>query len=98
RLDAAGHPVLAVRSGEEVIEFGISRGNVLNSDAPPSIVQDLLVARMREQLRSGHAPKTSGLEGRRVWKLLTAAFDNATATPRRPQNPAAAPFACRRTN
>jgi hypothetical protein len=86
RLDIAGHPVLAVRSGDEVVEVGISRGNVLNGDAPPSIVQDLLVARMREQLRSGHAPKTSDLEVRQDWKLLAAAFENRTASANGPQS------------
>jgi hypothetical protein len=75
RLDASGHPVLAVRSGDEIVEVGITRGNVLNGGAPRPIIQDLLVARMREQLRSGHAPKTSDLEVRQDWKLLSAAFD-----------------------
>jgi hypothetical protein len=86
RLDTAGHPVLAVRSGDEVVEVGISRGNVSNSDAPLEIVQDLLVACMREQLRSGRAPKTSDLEVRRDWKLLAAAFENRTATSSGPQS------------
>jgi hypothetical protein len=31
RLDAAGHPVLAVRSGDQIVEVGITRGNVLNN-------------------------------------------------------------------
>jgi hypothetical protein len=89
RLDAAGHPVLAVRSGDEVVEVGISRGNVLNGGAPRAIVQDMLVARMREQLRSGHAPKTSDLEVRQDWKLLTAAFEEATITSNGPQSSSA---------
>jgi hypothetical protein len=80
RLDAAGHPVLAIRSGEETVEVGITRGNVLNSDAPRSVIQDLLVARMREQLRSGHAPKTTESQIRQDWKLLSAAFEERTET------------------
>ena len=86
RLDAAGHPVLAVRSGDQIVEVGITRGNVLNSEAPRSIVQDLLVARMREQLRSGHAPKTSDSQVRQDWKLLSAAFEERTATANAPQS------------
>ncbi len=86
RLDATGHPVLAVRSGDEIVEVGISRGNVLNGGAPRSIVQDLLVARMREQLRSGHAPKTSDLEVRQDWKLLSSAFEVSTITSNGPQS------------
>jgi hypothetical protein len=71
---------LAIRSGEEIVEVGITRGNVLNSDAPRSVVQDLLVARMREQLRSGHAPKTTESQIRNDWKLLSTAFAARTET------------------
>ncbi|HEY2820956.1 MAG TPA: hypothetical protein VGJ06_07940 [Candidatus Acidoferrum sp.] len=85
-LDAAGHPVLAVRSGDEFVEVGITRGNVLNSGAPRPIIQDLLVARMREQLRSGHAPKTSDLEVRQDWKLLSAAFDERSESASHPNS------------
>jgi hypothetical protein len=85
RLDGAGHPVLAVLSGDEIVEVGITRGNVLNSAAPRPIVQDLLVARMREQLRSGRAPKTSAFEVRKDWKLLSAAFEERTVTATGPQ-------------
>lgn len=80
RLNSAGHPVLAVRSGDEVVEVGITRGNVLNSTAPRPIVQDLLVARMREQLRGGHAPKTTDTEVRHDWKLLSLAFEERAET------------------
>jgi hypothetical protein len=86
RLDAAGHPVLAVRSGNEIVEVGITRGNVLNGTAPRPIVQDLLVARMREQLRNGRAPKTTDSQVRQDWKLLTAAFEERTETARVPQS------------
>jgi hypothetical protein len=75
RLDGAGRPVLAVRSGDETVEVEITRGNVLNSAAPQPIVQDLLVARMREQLRSGRAAKTTDSQVRQDWKLLTSAFE-----------------------
>jgi hypothetical protein len=85
RLDGGGHPVLAIRSGEEIVEVGITRGNVLNGDAPRSVVQDLLVARMREQLRSGHAPKTTEPQIRQDWKLLSAAFEERTVTAGGPQ-------------
>ena len=80
RLDGAGHPVLAIRSGDETLEVGITRGSVLNGGAPRPIVQDLLVVRMREQLRSGHAPKTTDSQVRQDWKLLSAAFEERTET------------------
>ena len=73
-LDAKGQPILVVRSGDELVEVGITRDNVLNSAAPRHVMQDLLVARMREQLRSGRVPKTSEAEVRRDWDLVKAAF------------------------
>jgi hypothetical protein len=98
RLDAAGHPVLAIHSGEEIVEVGITRGNVLNSDAPRSVVQDLLVARMREQLRSGHAPKTTAFQIRQDWKLLSASFEERIETASGPQNSSSAEIAGGGTN
>lgn len=86
RLDAAGHPVLAIHTGEEIVEVGVTRGNVLNSDAPRSVIQDLLAARMREQLRSGHAPKTTESQIRNDWKLLSAAFEERSETASGPQS------------
>jgi hypothetical protein len=35
---------------------------------------------MREQLRGGHAPKTTELQVRQDWKLLSAAFEERTQT------------------
>ena len=37
-------------------------------------MRELLVARLREQLRGGRSPKTSESELRKDWKLLEAAF------------------------
>jgi hypothetical protein len=73
-LDAKGRPVLQVRSGEGLIAVGITRENVLASQAPPEVLQELLIARIREQLKSGRAPKTSDRELRQDWKLLKTAF------------------------
>jgi hypothetical protein len=80
QLDKDGRPVLQVRSGNSVVEVGITRGNVLSDAAPREIVQELLVARLREELRSGGPPKTSEAELRRDWQLLKSAFaDNSEA-------------------
>jgi hypothetical protein len=73
-LDEDGRPVLQVRTGDALIDVGITRENVLRSDAPPEIMQELLVARLREQLRGGRAAKTSEFELRKDWKLLEAVF------------------------
>jgi hypothetical protein len=74
RVDENGRPTLQVRSGDGFVEVGITRENVLSSDAPPEVMQELLVARLREQLRGGRSPRTSVPELKRDWKLLEAAF------------------------
>jgi hypothetical protein len=74
QLDADGRPVLQVHSGEGVISVGIARGNVLNGVAPPGITEQLLIARLRQELRTGRVPRTSDTEVRRDWKLLKAAL------------------------
>ncbi len=74
QLDTDGRPVLQVHSGGEVIDVGITRDNVLSGAAPREIMQELLVAHFREELKGGRAPKTSDVELRRDWKLLKAAF------------------------
>jgi hypothetical protein len=78
KLDANGRAMFEVRSGEALWEVGITRENVLSSEAPREIVQELLVARLREQLRGGRAPKTSEADLRKDWKLLKLAFADKT--------------------
>lgn len=73
-LDQDGRPVLRIQSGEALIEIGITRNNVLRGSAPRELAQELLVARVREQLRSGGPPKTSAAELRKDWQLLKTAF------------------------
>ena len=80
RLDAQAIRYSRFVLAMKLWKSGITRGNVLNSEAPRQVVQDLLVARMREQLRSGHAPKTSDSQVRKDWKLLKAAFEERTET------------------
>jgi hypothetical protein len=75
-LDRDGRPVLHVRSGEGFVEVGITRGNVLNGSAPPELAQELLVARLLEQLRGGKPPRTSEIELRKDWELLKTAFSS----------------------
>jgi hypothetical protein len=77
-LDDKGRPVLQVRTAGTPITLGITRDNVLDTEAPPEIVQELLVARLREQLKGGRSPKTSEAELRRDWKMLKIAFASSS--------------------
>jgi hypothetical protein len=77
-LDGQGRPTLQVRAGQRLVAVGITRESVMAGDAPSEIVQELLVARLREQLKNGRAPKTSETELRQDWKLLKTAFATGT--------------------
>lgn len=79
-LDEQGRPVLQVRAGAMVTTIGVTRDNVLNSAGPRAVVQELLVARLREELKGGRAPKISEAEVRRDWKLLKLAFTSSIET------------------
>jgi hypothetical protein len=72
RLNQEGRATLEVRSGESVVEVGITRGNVSHLNEGPSreVLEELLVARLHEELRSGRVPNTSQAEMRSDWKLL----------------------------
>ncbi len=72
-LDAEGHPVLRIRDGEEVVTVGVSGSNILGGDQD-TIVQQLLEARLREELRRG-SPKASESDVTRDWNLLQKALN-----------------------
>jgi hypothetical protein len=69
-LDRAGAPVLQVRVGEQVVNIGVSRENVLSPSGSPEFSQELIEARLREELRRSAASKTSESDVISDWKLL----------------------------
>lgn len=58
QLDAAGRPVLRLRVGDNPVEVGLARENIVNESESPEIAQHLLLVRLREELRR-NAPKVS---------------------------------------
>jgi hypothetical protein len=69
-LDRAGAPVLQVRLGEQLVDVGIARENVLSTTGSPELSQELLQARLREELRRSAASKTSESDVISDWNLL----------------------------
>jgi len=59
QLDEAGQPVLLGTVNGAAVRVGISRGNVLSSSTQPELVRELLLARLRDELRRGSPPKAS---------------------------------------
>jgi hypothetical protein len=60
--------------GQQQVSVGASAGNVLSSDAPPQLVQQLLEARLQTELRRKSQPHISESEVARDWRLLQEAM------------------------
>jgi hypothetical protein len=56
--------------GERVVQIGISADNVLNGDAPPQLVRQLLEARLQSELSNRTPHGLSENEVARDWELL----------------------------
>ena len=69
QLDEEGRPVLRLRVGEESVDVGIARDNILPTSSAP-LAQELLAARLREELRRGGDPKASVPGVMSDWNLL----------------------------
>jgi hypothetical protein len=52
-LDQKGHPLFVVREGENPVEIGLSRENILSQSGSAEVARQMMVARLREELRKG---------------------------------------------
>lgn len=78
--DLNGQPALSWNSGDSQLQLGLTRENILNGSAPADVVQGVLIARLRDELHSGGAPKTSDALLMQDWKLLTTSFGPDTSS------------------
>jgi hypothetical protein len=78
-LDAQGRPVMRIPIGEEVVSVGVSGSNILDNDAPGTLTQELLEARLHAELRRGNPPKVSESDVTRDWNLLQKAMNGSDA-------------------
>jgi len=76
-LDAEGRPSLQIRTGEQVIRVGVSADNVLADRVAPQLTEELLEARLREELRRGAPPKASEVDVEHDWNLLQQAINGS---------------------
>jgi len=77
QLDAEGRPVLRLQAGEDPVDFGIARGNILRTPAPPLLTEELLAWRLGMELRS-RAPSVSASGVMSDWNLLKQLHPAAT--------------------
>ena len=69
-VDENGQPVLQMRADDGAAEVGLAPGNVLQSDAPPQLVRQLLEARLQAELSRRASRGISETEVARDWELL----------------------------
>ncbi len=69
-FDDQGRPVLQMQVGDSLVRIGASAGNVLNGEAPPQLVRQLIEARLQAELRRKSPLGLSETEVARDWKLL----------------------------
>ena len=70
RLDDSGDPVLQLKLGEETLDLGLSRNNILTSSAPPELAERIVLLRLREELKNSGSPKVSDQDVGNDWDLL----------------------------
>jgi hypothetical protein len=72
-LDSEGRPVLRLRIGDEAVNVGVASGNIFAANSSEHLAQQILEARLREELRRGNPPKVSESDVEHDWKLLQEA-------------------------
>lgn len=70
QLDQSGDPVLQIKHGDETVDLGLSRNNILNTSAPPELAERIVLLRLHEELKSGGSPKVSNEDVSNDWALL----------------------------
>lgn len=72
-FDSEGRPVLRMHIGEEAVNVGVARDNIFSTESSGRFAQQILEARLQEELRRGNPPKVSESDVERDWKLLQKA-------------------------
>lgn len=71
-LDAAGRPFVKWQIQGQTVQLGLCRANTLQLSAPPEFVEDLVLARLQQELKAKPA-RISAIEVKGDWNLLEAA-------------------------
>jgi hypothetical protein len=69
-MDSSGRPVLEMQVGEQLVDVGVSRDNILTSPAPSALAQEILASRLHDELRRSAAPRTADTDVEDDWNLL----------------------------
>jgi len=80
-VDDQGRPVLEMREGSEMVQVGVSAENVLDGNASPQLVRQLLEARLAAELRKPARHGISETEVARDWALLQKTMSGGNTSP-----------------
>jgi hypothetical protein len=70
RVNDSGDPLLEIKLGDDTVDQGLSRNNILSTSAPPELAEWILIQRLREELKKGGSPKASEQNAENDWALL----------------------------
>ena len=76
-FDSDGRLVLRIRVGNEEADLGVAQGNIFSAESSGRFTQQLLEARLQEELRRGNPPKVSESDVEKDWTRLQRAMDTS---------------------
>lgn len=76
-MDSSGRPVLEMQVGEQWVDVGVSRDNILTSPSPSPLAQEILASRLHDELRRSAAPRTADTDVEDDWNLLRQSAEGA---------------------
>ena len=76
-FDSDGRLVLRIRVGSEEVDLGVAQGNIFSAESSGRFTQQLLEARLQEELRRGNPPKVSESDVEKDWTRLQRAMDTS---------------------
>jgi hypothetical protein len=80
QLDSAGRPFVKWEVDGRTVQLGLCRSNTLQLSAPPEFVEDLVLARLQQELKGSKPARTSLLQVKNDWNLLEAARQERQAS------------------
>lgn len=92
-FDSEGRPVLRMRIGDDAVTVGVAQSNLFVTQSSGRLAQQIIEARLREELRGGKPPRVSESDVEQDWSLLEKARnvpDDEVASRSARQSPAGA--------
>jgi hypothetical protein len=69
-FDSKGRPMIRMGAGKETEILGVAEGNLISPERQSQFAEQLLEARLHQELRKGNSPKVSLSDVERDWNLL----------------------------